>query len=105
MGAFQFKYKSINIKRFLAFASITAISLYIFGIGIKNIFRYNEHRHEFVSLKKQHQVQLYNHQSYQEQLSAMESPLFWEREARRRLSYIHPKEKVYKIHYKIQDSK
>lgn len=102
MKRFRKSIKDINFKRLIALGAIVSISVYIFGIGIKNIFRYNEFKQELFALRKQHANALAENEFYSQQIDAMESEVFWEHEARRRLSYIKPQEKVYKIIYKVQ---
>ncbi|MDA1353967.1 MAG: septum formation initiator family protein [bacterium] len=95
--------KNINFKRVIALGAIASVSIYIFAIGIKNVFRYNEFKQELLALRHQHAEAESESEFYTQQLNAMETEVFWEHEARRRLSYIKANEKVYKIIYKVQN--
>ena len=81
----------------LIFAVTVGLIVYICGIGLKNIFRYNSFHSEYESLKQTLLVETRTNQYYKRQLSQLNSPDFWELEAKTQLGYVKEGEVVYKI--------
>ncbi|NDC82074.1 septum formation initiator family protein [bacterium] len=80
------------------FFTVTAcLFFYICGIGINNIFRYNAFRRELDEQERILLLENHANQLYKRQLSQLDTPGFWELQAKNRLGYVNPGEVVYKV--------
>ncbi|RAP32946.1 hypothetical protein DID77_03820 [Candidatus Marinamargulisbacteria bacterium SCGC AG-439-L15] len=83
---------------------LTSIAwVYIFVVGIKNIFRYNGFKQELNKLTMQVDNAKIEHQQLQIQIKDMKDPLYWDLLARKQLNYKRNDETVYKFIYKFQN--
>lgn len=81
----------------LFFVITISLFVYICGIGINNIFRYNAFRSELAEQQRVLMLENRSNQLYKRQLSQLEAPGFWEYQAKIRLGYVLPGEVVYKV--------
>jgi cell division protein FtsB len=94
-----------QLRRVIILGVILSISLYILAIGIRNVFRYNEFKHELETRQIEYTNAVSLNQNYKKQLSEMKDNAYWELEARRRLGYIQKNEKVVKIIYEVSEKR
>ena len=80
---------------FYVFTSLAFI--YIFFIGIKNIFRYNMFKQEHSSLNQQFARASRVNSELKETMRKLQDDDFWEMHARKKLGFIKKNEKVYKF--------
>ncbi len=71
--------------------------LYICGIGIKSVFRYNSFHREHAELQREFLAVSKQNTYYKALLSRRNNPEFWELHAKQRLGYVAPGEQVYKV--------
>lgn len=71
--------------------------LYICGIGIKSVFRYNAFHREHVALQQELKAVSRQNNYYKAVLSRRNNPEFWEYQAKKRLGYVLPGENVYRV--------
>lgn len=71
--------------------------LYICGIGIKSVFRYNAFHRERAMLQEELRNVSKQNNYYKALLSRRNNPEFWELQAKQRLGYVKPGEQVYKV--------
>ncbi len=70
--------------------------LYICGIGIKSVFRYNAFHREHAQLQRELRLVSKQNNYYKALLSRRNNPEFWELHAKQRLGYVKDGEYVYK---------
>jgi len=70
--------------------------LYICGIGIKSVFRYNAFHREHSELQQTLWTVSKQNNYYKALLSRRNDPEFWELHAKQRLGYVNAGEHVYK---------
>mgnify|MGYP003330267889 CR=1 FL=1 len=84
-------------KSLLLFAVSIILFVYVCGIGVKNVFRYNKLRLDYArnltALENEKQL----NRKYKNQLTRMKSPRYWELAAKRDLGYVRKGEQVYKL--------
>ena len=88
----------VSIRTLLFGSFVTGVLLYIFLLGIQNIFSYYTHQATYQNLLKQYSKEHARNQAFKESLSALELDAFWDREIRERLGYIRQGETVYKFY-------
>jgi cell division protein FtsB len=72
-------------------------------IGLKNLFRYNKFKIEYARLQEDYEDEQKRHLDYLHQLASMQSPDYWELQAKAKLGLVCPGERVIKI--MIKESK
>lgn len=87
-----------SIRTLLFGSFVTGVLLYIFLLGIQNIFSYYTHQATYQNLLKQYSKEKARNVYFQDALNAMELDEFWDREIRERLGYIRADEKVFRFH-------
>jgi cell division protein FtsB len=92
--------KSVKKQRLgylFLFGFSAILLLYMCGILIENIVRYNRFKREYdkVALDFQQTVEL--NMQYRHQLQAMSKPDYWETSARLRLGLVFPDEVIYRV--------
>ncbi len=84
------------VRPFFLLATI-AIFVYICGIGIKNIIRYNSFKLHYTTLIADLRKETHINESFKNQLLAMNETGYWELKAKEQLGYVKPGETVYKL--------
>lgn len=79
------------------FVLVGILTIYLAGIGIKNIFRYNRFQLEAQSLVAELQKETIHQTAYKQELEAMRQPEYWQQLAQKRLGLVNKGEAVYKI--------
>ena len=87
----------MKIKDYLRLGGGLCLVIYVFYVGIKSYFRYNEVKLDYVS--KKHEILRENrkHDHLKQQVVLLELPDTWEYLAKSRLGFVKPGERVYKI--------
>lgn len=80
----------------LGIAGAVVFCLYICGIGIKSVFRYNAFHREHADLQQTLLAVSKQNNYYKLLLSRRNNPEFWELHAKQRLGYVNAGEYVYK---------
>lgn len=70
--------------------------VYSVSIGIRHVFRYNGFKLDHQQVDKQVSLERQKHARYSQQLTAMQNPQYWELEAKKRLGFIKPGERLIK---------
>ena len=89
-------------KRFVCVFIGAILIVYVFCIGIKNIFRYNRYRVEYNSLMDEYRFETLKHDDYRQKVEEMKTTPFWEFHARKRLNYVYSGEVVYNFIVSIE---
>ena len=80
----------------LGISGAVVFVLYICGIGIKSVFRYNAFHREHVQLQRELWSVSKQNNYYKALLARRNNPEFWELHAKQRLGYVKAGEHVYK---------
>lgn len=86
----------------VAFGATILVFLYICGIGIKIVFRYNIFRMDYKRALSEYNAVLEENHKYEILLSKMQDDHYWEINARQKLKYIKPGEEVYKYFTQVK---
>ena len=89
-------------KRLLFFVTLF-LFLYMGYIGLKNVFRYNKFKIDYVSMQETYAEEQKINLDYKHQLASMQSPDYWELQAKAKLGLVCSGERVIKI--MIKESK
>jgi hypothetical protein len=84
-------------KHTAGFTLAMSMLLYISGIGIKNIIRYNDFRIRYTRVTQQLAYETQRKQEYLYTMRDMSKASFWEVKAKERLNYKVKGETVYKV--------
>ena len=84
------------IMNSLFYIFTSAAFIYIFFIGIKNIFRYNIFKQEHDILQAQLLKESQINTNLKSQIQALDTPEYWEMQAREKLGFIISGERVLK---------
>jgi len=84
-------------KHTVGFTLALSMLLYISGIGIKNIIRYNDFRIRYARITQQLAYETQRKQEYSYTMRDMSSLSFWEVKTKERLNYKAKGETAYKI--------
>lgn len=71
--------------------------MYVCSIGIRNVFRYNAFKIEYLDAYQHYEDELKKKEWYEFQINAQTRESFWEEKAKMELGYVKNGEVVYKL--------
>ena len=74
-----------------------AFVIYGMYIGLKNIIRYNKYNIDYDRIRLEHLASLDRYQELTQQMIALDTAEFWEKQAKIELGYIKKNERLIKI--------
>lgn len=81
----------------MAFTATIILFVYVCSIGIRNVFRYNAFKIEYLDARQQYDDELKKKEWYEFQINAQSRESYWEEKAKMELGYVKDGEVVYKL--------
>lgn len=82
----------------ILFGGTMILLFYVCSIGIRNVFRYNAFKFEYLDALNHYENEQKKKEWYEFQISAQSKESYWEEKAKVELGYVKNGEVVYKLH-------